>query len=296
MALRGIKPTAVQKRFKAFFYGDAGAGKTTAAIQFPAPYLIDTEKGAENDQYVKLLNEKGGAIFQTVDFDELVTEIKSLLTEKHHYKTLVIDPLTTIYNDLLDKCAARLKSAAKEKDATGTEFGRHYGEANKEMKRLMQLLVRLDMNVIITSHAKKEYGDNFVVLGNTFDCYKKLDYLFDLVIEIQKRGKERYGVVKKSRIEAFAELESFKFDFNEVAKRYGFDTIEREAEQEILANKEQVARLKQLIKVLAVPEDVSDKWLTKAQASSFDEMSEKHILACIKLLEDKIKPGNEEAA
>lgn len=288
MALRGVKPTAIQKRFKAFFYGDAGAGKTTAAIQFPAPYLIDTEKGAENSQYVKLLNDNGGAIFQTVDFDEMVTEIKALLTEKHSYKTLVIDPLTTIYNDLLDKCAARLKAAANDKNATGTEFGRHYGEANKEMKRLMQLLIRLDMNVIVTSHAKKEYGDNLVVLGNTFDCYKKLDYLFDLVIEIQKNGKKRYGVIKKSRIEAFEELERFEFSFCEVAKRYGMDTIERSASQEKLATSEQVLRIKHLIKTLNIPDETITKWLSKAQASLFDEMSEENISKCIKLLEDKV--------
>jgi GTPase SAR1 family protein len=42
MALRAKKPEAVEKRLKALFYGSAGVGKTTAAIQFPRPYLIDT--------------------------------------------------------------------------------------------------------------------------------------------------------------------------------------------------------------------------------------------------------------
>jgi GTPase SAR1 family protein len=56
--LRAKKPTTIQKRFKALFYGAAGAGKTTAAIQFPRPYLIDTERGCENDSYTKLLENK----------------------------------------------------------------------------------------------------------------------------------------------------------------------------------------------------------------------------------------------
>jgi Rad3-related DNA helicase len=103
MALRGVKPEAIQKRLKALFYGGAGVGKTTAAIQFPAPYLIDTEKGAENVQYTKLLQKAGGVVYQTTDFDELMKEVKSLLTEKHEYKTLIIDPLTILYNDLLDQ-------------------------------------------------------------------------------------------------------------------------------------------------------------------------------------------------
>ena len=83
MALRGVKPETIQKRLKALFYGSAGVGKTTAAINFPKPYLIDTEKGATNDQYVNILKNNGGVVFQTSDFDELIKEVKSLLTEKH---------------------------------------------------------------------------------------------------------------------------------------------------------------------------------------------------------------------
>src|ERR1700749_274250 len=109
MGLRGIKPEKIEKRLKALFYGAAGAGKTTAAISFPKPYLIDTEKGAENDQYVKALKKSGGVIFQTSAFEELITEVTALLTEKHEYKTLIIDPLTILYNDLLDKAASNPK-------------------------------------------------------------------------------------------------------------------------------------------------------------------------------------------
>jgi hypothetical protein len=279
MALRAVKPTTIEKRLKAFFYGSAGVGKTTAAIQFPKPYLIDCEKGAENDQYMKLLEKAGGAIFQTTDFDELISEIKALLTEEHQYKTLVIDPLTTVYNDLLDKAEAKV----------GSEFGRHYGEANKRMRHLIKLLMRLDMNVIITSHAKNEYGDNLKVLGQTFDCYKKLDYLFDLVFEIQKRGKERVGVVKKSRIESFGDGEQFPFNYDTVAEKYGRHILERDAKKEVLASAEQVAEIKRLIELLKITEDEYQKWLDKASAETFDEMQEEQIAKCINFLQTKIK-------
>lgn len=296
MALRAVKPTAIEKRLKALFYGSAGVGKTTAAINFPRPYLIDTEKGAENSQYVNILEKKGGAVFQTNDFDELIKEVKALLTEKHEYKTLIIDPLTTLYNDLLDKCANQLKSAAKEKDATGTEFGRHYGEANKKIKQLLNLLLRLDMNVIITAHQKHEYGQNMSVIGSTFDCYKKLDYLFDLVFEVQKRGKERVGLIKKSRIESFPDGETFTFSYEEIAKRYGREILEREAIAEVLANKEQILRLKELIDLYKEPEEIVQKWLDKANASTFEEMSEEIINKIITHMENKSKPNKEKAA
>ncbi len=292
MALKGKKPETIEKRLKAFFYGAAGVGKTTCAIQFPKPYLIDTERGAENDQYVEILEKAGGAIFQTMDFDELINEIKALLTEKHDYKTVIIDPLTTLYNDLLDKSAKLLKETSKDKDATGTEFGRHYTEANKQMKHLLKLLLRLDMNVIITAHAKNEYSSDMKVLGQTFDCYKKLDYLFDLVFEVQKRGKERVGIVKKSRIKNFGDTEQFPFNYDEIANRYGRHILEREVASEVLATPEQVSKLKSLIELLKIPEETIQKWLDKANAETFDEMQSKQIEACINTLNTRIQGAN----
>lgn len=279
MSLRGIKPTAIQKRLKALFYGAAGVGKTTAAINFPRPYLIDTEKGAENTQYARIIESNGGVVFQCSDFDELLVEVKSLLQEKHEYKTLIIDPVTTLYNDLLDKSAVK----------NGTDFGRHYNDANKKMKHLLSLLLRLDMNVIITSHAKNEYGQNLAVLGQTFDCYKKLDYLFDLVFEIQKRGTSRVGFVKKSRIEAFLDGETFPFSYDEIAKRYGREILERDAVAQKLATPSQVSELTSLINLLKIPEESWQKWLDKAESERFEEMPFDSIQKCIDFLKTKIQ-------
>lgn len=285
MGLRAKKPELIEKRLKALFYGSAGVGKTTAAINFPKPYLIDTEKGATNDLYVNILKKNGGVVFQTSDFDELVQEVKSLLSEEHEYKTLVIDPLTTLYNDLLDKSALK----------NGTEFGRHYGEANKRMKHLLNLLLRLDMNVIITAHQKHEYGNNMAIVGSTFDCYKKLDYLFDLVFEIQKRGKDRVGIIRKSRIETFPDGEAFPFSYDEIANRYGRSVLERDAISEKLASKDQVEHLKYLIDLVKEPNEVVQKWLDKANAESLEEINESVINKLISHMESKFKHKGEAA-
>lgn len=282
MALRGKKPEAMEKRLKALFYGTAGVGKTTAAIQFPRPYLIDTERGAENPQYVKLLNDAGGAYFFTTDADELIAEITSLISEKHEYQTVIIDPLTVVYNDLLDK-------AAKE---VGTDFGKHKGPADRTIKHLLTLLLRLDMNVIITSHAKPRWvrtkdakgKDTVVEEGNTFDCYGRLDYLFDLVFEVTKRGKERVGIVRKTRIETFPEGEVFPFCYAEIAERYGKQVLERNAVPVALATVEQVAELTTLLEARKDGTELMEKWCEKAGAEKLSEIPADAAAKCIAYL------------
>lgn len=293
MALRGKKPEAVQKRLKALFYGAAGVGKTTCSIQFPRPYLIDTEKGAENDEYVDLLKASNGAYFHTADFDDMLAEVTSLLTEKHEYRTLIIDPLTVVYNELLDKSA---KALATKEDPTGTAFSRHKGPADRKVKHLLNLLLRLDMNVIITSHSKGEWKNGQPTGTDTFDCYGKLDYLFDLVFMIQKRGTERVGIVKKTRVKAFPEGDVFPFAYSEFADRYGRDILEKKATAQSLASAEQVSELQRLCELLKVPVDTQDKWLDKAGAETFAEMPTDIAAACISHLQNQISNRQPAAA
>jgi DNA polymerase III delta prime subunit len=285
MALKGKKPTTIEKRMKALFYGPAGVGKTTAAIQFPKPYLIDTERGAENDQYVKLLNAAGGAYMFTTDADELIAEVVALLSENHPYQTLVIDPLTVVYNDLLDRAA--------EKE--GTEFGRHKIPADRKIKHLLTLLLRVDMNVVITSHAKPNWvrskdakgKDIAVQEGMTFDCYGRLDYLFDLVFEVGKRGKDRIGTVRKTRVEGFPEGDIFPFCYNEIADRYGRNILERNAVPIVLATPEQIEELNAMLEHRVDKDALIAKWLDRAEADNLHEMTKDQISKCL----DYLKKG-----
>jgi len=281
MALRAKPPEAVVKRLKLFMFSRAGIGKTTAAIQFPKAYIIDCEKGAEN--YDKLINGGGSVVFQTTDGEEVITELRSLLTEQHDYCTLVIDPITTIYNDLLEK--AELK--------VGSEFGRHYGEANKTMKRMANLIMALDMNVVVTAHAKTEYGENLVKLGYTFDGWKQLDYWFDLVLELRKAGTRRIAKVNKTRIESFPDESVFEWSYQAICERYPVDVLERPAQMVTLASPAQVDKLKQLMKVVNLPDGTAAKWLSKASVEDWSDMPSDTIAKCIEFINKRL--GSEAA-
>jgi hypothetical protein len=276
MALRAKKPEAVTKRLKLFMFGPAGVGKTTAAIQFPNSYIIDCERGTEN--YEKLINDSGSAVYQTTDIQEVVQEVKGLLTEKHDYRTLVIDPITTIYNDLLDKCELQV----------GSDFGRHYGAANKTMKRLANLIMALDMNVVITAHAKPEYGQNLAKIGYTFDGWKQLDYWFDLVVELGKKGKKRFAKVVKTRIDSFPDEDVFEWNYDAIKRRYDVTMLEKEAAQVKLAAPEQVREIKELLSLVRLPEGTVDKWFAKAGVDLWEDMPADVVAKCIEYVKGRL--------
>jgi len=276
MALRARKPEAVTKRLKLFMFGPAGVGKTTAAIQFPNSYIIDCERGSEN--YDKLITESGSAVFQTTDIQEVIAEVKSLLTERHDYRTLVIDPITTIYNDLLDKCETQV----------GSDFGRHYGAANKTMKRLANLIMSLDMNVVVTAHAKPEYGQNLAKIGYTFDGWKQLDYWFDLVVELGKRGKKRFAKVVKTRLDSFPDEDVFEWNYDAIKRRYDVNVLEKEASQVRLASPEQVKEIKDLLGIVRLPEGTVDKWFAKAGVDLWEDMPAEVVQKCIEYVKGRL--------
>ena len=279
MALRARKPEAVTKRLKLFMFGPAGVGKTTAAIQFPKSYIIDCERGTDN--YDKLITESGSAVFQTTDINDAISEVKSLLTEQHDYRTLVIDPITTIYNDLLEKCENKV----------GTDFGRHYGEANKTMKRLANLIMALDMNVVVTAHAKTEYGQNLAKLGYTFDGWRQLDYWFDLVVELGKKGKKRLAKVTKTRIDSFPDDDVFEWNYDAIKRRYDVTMLEKEATAVTLAGPEQVREIKELLALVRLPEGTVEKWFAKAGVDLWEDMPADSVAKCIDYVKGRLPAG-----
>jgi len=283
--LRAIAPKETKKRLKMMVYGPAGVGKTTAVIQFPKPYIIDCERGTENREYVKLMEQAGGNVFRTADFDEVLAEVTTLLSVKHDFQTLVIDPFTVLYSQLLDKCA---KSLVTAQDAEGTSFGRHIGKADRYVRRLYNLMLRLDMNVVVVCQAKDVYGEGMKKEGVTFDGHKKLDYLFDLVFEISKRGKERVATVRKTRLSEFEDGTSFPWSYASVRERYGADVLESECKPEALASSEQVSEMVRLIDVLKVDQDTTDKWLDKAGAQTWAEMPAAAAQKCIDWMKARV--------
>lgn len=277
MALRGKKPEVAEKRLKLFLYGPAGVGKTTAAIQMPNPYIIDTEKGTEQKAYVEKIQAVGGAVFRTTSASELLDELKSLMTEKHTYKTLVIDPVTNIEDGIIADANDKYKANEKE----GGDR-RVWGDRDRVMRRIRSMLLNIDMNVVITAHGKIEYGDNFTKLGQTFEGWKKWPYIFDLVLELDNQGKRRVAVVKKSRMAMeFPDGDQFEWSYEELSKRYNPNIMEKDAVAITLATPEQIEQIRELASTMHIDEDWIGRAFKKADVECWDDMPADMIQKCI---------------
>ncbi len=286
--LKAVDPkTTEPAKPKIMVFGKAGVGKTWTSLDFPSVYYIDTEGGASRKQYTDKLKASNGVYFGIEQgsqlFDNVIDEVKALATEKHDFRTLILDSGSKLY-DLARQSAA---------ESGGDEYGRDKKEANKPARKLMSWLQRLDMNIIIICHEIPSWGidakGDRTQIGVTFDAWAKLDYDLDLVLNIQKLGPKHLAKVSKSRLEEFPESTSFEWSYEEFAKRYGKDVIEGKSTQIVLASSEQLAELNTLLEVVRLPDGETDKWLKKANAESFAEMDSVKIAACINMLKTKVK-------
>jgi hypothetical protein len=239
--------------------GAAGVGKTTAAMKMPKPYVIDTERGSVH--YGDLIEASEGAVFESSSPDEVIREVRSLIADDHPYLTLVIDSVTPLWQEAVEEGEA----------VEGSEWGRHYAHAGKVFKRLFGLLMNLDMNVIVTAHEKNEYGDEMKVVGKTFDGWKKLDYAFDLWLQLDReRGNpQRSAFVAKTRLAAFPDGETFPWSYESIAARYGAEKLERGVESVTLASPEQAQELRTLLARLR-PDEIKSLRVDKAMAGYDD--------------------------
>ena len=291
MALKAKAPEVKEKRLKMFVFGPAGVGKTTGIIQFPNSYIIDTEKGT--DFYSNTINKAKSVVLQSFNIDDIKDEMTALATEKHSYKTLIIDPITQIYTATQEKWNRIFEKHAKsQKDAEVQDFGmRYWGKVKGEFKSIQRLLIRLDMNVIITAHQKDVYGSGFTKTGVTFDSMKGDDYFFDLVFRIVNKAGTRIAITEKERAIPGQEKfpPEFEWSYENFKKYYGAKIIEKESSPIVLASPGQVQMISDLIETLNISDEEVDKLKRKFNVDEWSELTEEQILKGIEYFQQKLK-------
>ncbi len=275
---------------KILIYGKPGVGKTWASLDFPGCYYIDTEGGADLAHYVDKLKNAGGVYMGpkdgSLDFPTVIEQFQALATEKHNYKTVIVDSISKLFNSAIATEADRLG----DKNA----FGADKKPAIAYMRRLVNWVNRLDMNVLFIAHSKGEWGTDAkgerVEIGQTFDGWDKLEYELHLCLEVTKNGPMRRARVRKSRLTGFPDGSVFDWGYQPFAERYGKDIVEASAEAITLATAEQVAEITRLLELVKIDEATVEKWKTKAGAETFAEFSEEQAGKVIEALNNKLNP------
>lgn len=298
VATKGKKPSNLKAKApeltqpgktKGVIYGASGVGKTWFTLRFPTPYYFDTEGGADLKHYQERLKSAGGVYLGpqdgTLDFDFLVDQIKALATEKHTYKTLIIDSVTKIFQSAIATEQERLG----EKDA----FGASKKPAVAAMRRVVNWVDKLDMNVWFVAHETAEWGINpksgqREEIGKVPDVWEKLIYELDLGLWVKKVAAGRVAYVKKSRLLGFPDGDCFALDYDEFATRYGKDFIESDSKAITLADATQVGDIHKLLSVVKVSQEEIDKVLTKAKAESWYELTTEQAEQTINWLKKKL--------
>lgn len=216
-------------KIKLLLYGKAGAGKTTLAataadhellapvlfINFEAGLISIAERGDIDSVELSSIDE----------VDELIEAIRTRRKGYDHYKTVVIDSGSELYQRSLDEAVAgtvsRDLARGKQGRTIDTTTLEDYGTASRQTYRLFRALRDLPVNVIVTAHAKFDYlqgadtrSADPIGVGPLFSgsLSTKLIGIFDFVWYLYEEEGERnmltnpYGVyIAKTRGHSFAE-------------------------------------------------------------------------------------------
>lgn len=143
MALPKSK-TKPKKEFcsmKSMIYGDPKTGKSTFCSDIPGAIFAATEDGLS---YLEVYSQKISS------WDDMLQLCKDLVTEKHEFKTLVVDVIDILYVYCTDYVCKR----ENVKQIADVPYGGGYGLVKKEFLRVMNKINLHGMGLVFVSHSK----------------------------------------------------------------------------------------------------------------------------------------------
>lgn len=220
------KAESVASRVKMYIYGETGTGKSYTALHFPAPAIVDTEKGTKH--YGKYFDFHR---LETDNVDDVHSAINELLQDPEEFKTFIIDSMSDIYDSIKNKREAYLKK--RSGDITYELKPTDYGPIKKDVRLLMRKLLALDLNVIVTARSKELFSQESFMqkAGTQAEGHKDTPYRFDIIIELVKNEKGvRIARVDKDRTNTLPP--EFEFNYDTLVKYLDVEGLERNADAE----------------------------------------------------------------
>lgn len=288
VTLLATKPKKVKPRKpRILVLGEAGVGKTWAALEWDRPYYIDCEGGATQPHYQDRLSEVGAAYLGVdegaSDFETVLGQIQALSSTRHEYNTLIIDSYTKLFN----QCVAA-EGHRMERSGEKIAFGNDKKKAVKLSRQMVTHFETLDMNVLLICHQKPKW-ENDKQVGYTFDGWDKIEYELDLSLHITKQGKARKAKVHKSRLEKFPPGAVVDWHFATFADALGADLLTADSAPIELATPEQVHEAHLLANDIKLAPDRLASWWEAAGVETWAEMERGKIQKCIDLMQSELE-------
>lgn len=143
-------------------YGPEKMGKSTFASTYPSPIFLDIEDGTRSLNVTRLTSK------DLPSYTDLLKAIESLGSEKHDFKTVVIDSITA-----LESMMTKQVCGAKYKDISDLPFGQGYVQLEDLVTDLMGTLRTIadkGIDVVLIGHTKtKNFTDAYD--NSTYDRY-----------------------------------------------------------------------------------------------------------------------------
>ena len=160
-------------------YGQAGVGKTTAALSMPNPILIDCERG---------IGRVNGALRK--DFAELSSIDELNLAELKDYDTIIFDTLGVLLEMFDDKIKKENPKLVKSDGALSLQG---YGARKLLFKQFISALRKSDKNVLFLAHVAEQKDGDIIKYRPyaTGSSINDLEHDLDFMGYMEMRGGKR---------------------------------------------------------------------------------------------------------
>ena len=194
---------------KVMVWGESGSGKSRFALSAPSPLVVDLEGSTrlyagEFDFWKAEIDKNNQSACNSAALTKnLIKEI--LDGEYPDRKTLIIDPVTDLLDCIEDICSKEYEKTIGKKVDTlnAVQKTKWYAYRRETARKMLNQLKDVPMNLILVARAKNVWDTKdgkMQPVGLTYDALEIVEYLMDIVIQLEKNGEETKAIVKKSRL------------------------------------------------------------------------------------------------
>lgn len=220
------KATLEDVNLKVMVWGESGSGKSRFALSAPNPIVIDLEGSTRlyanefdfwKAEVDKTNPQAGNPGSLTINL------LKEILEGKYpDRKTLIVDPVTDLLDCIEDVSAKKYEEMIGKKvtELNAVQKTKWYAYRRETARNILNQLKDIPMNLILVARAKNLWDTKdgkMQPVGFTYDALDIVEYLMDIVIQLEKNGDETRAIVKKSRLGNLPKILDVK-NFNSIGQ------------------------------------------------------------------------------